>query len=171
MRTSACALLSTDIATEGDACMQRSWNLPSHERFDPPAGCGNINSISSLEATAAHSMRTLQRFVGQCNIVTHIKEATFVGPDDHIVACGSDHGNVFLFDSLTGELLRVLSADQEVANCVQCHPTLPVLATSGLEYVVRFDQTVAAHLLDAAGIEWCSCAHACTELATIAGLM
>jgi WD40 repeat protein len=120
------------------ACMQRSWNVPSHERFSPPAGCGRINSISSLEATAAHSMRTLQRFVGQCNIVTHIKEATFVGPDDHIVACGSDHGNVFLFDSLTGELLRVLYADQEVANCVQCHPSLPVLATSGLEYVVRF---------------------------------
>lgn len=60
-----------------------------------------------------------------------------MGPDDHIVACGSDHGNVFLFDSITGELLRVLSADHEVANCVQCHPTLPVLATSGLEFVVR----------------------------------
>lgn len=117
--------------------MQRSWNLPSHERFVPPLGCHSIGSISSLEATAAHSMRTLQRFVGQCNIMTHIKESTFVGPDDHIVACGSDHGNVFLFDSITGELLRVLSADHEVANCVQCHPTLPVLATSGLEFVVR----------------------------------
>lgn len=111
--------------------------MPSHERFQPPAGCGHIDSISSLEAAAAYSMRTLQRFVGQCNVVTHIKEAAFVGPDDHIVACGSDRGNVFLFDSITGELLRVLAADEEVANCVQCHPTLPVLATSGLEYVVR----------------------------------
>ena len=102
--------------------MQRSWSLRSHKQFDPPAGCGGVTCMGALEATAAHSMRTLQRFVG---------------PEDAIVACGSDHGNVFLFDSVTGELLRVLSADHEVANCVQCHPSLPVLATSGLEFVVR----------------------------------
>jgi WD and tetratricopeptide repeats protein 1 len=82
-------------------------------------------------------MRTLQRYVGHVNIVTYIKEASFMGQDDAIIGCGSDNGKVFLFDSLTGELLRILWADREVANCVHCHPTLPVLATSGLEYVVR----------------------------------
>lgn len=82
-------------------------------------------------------MRTQQRFVGQCNVITDIKEAVFVGHEDAVVACGSDQGRVFLFDSMTGKLLRVLWADREVANCVQCHPTLPVLATSGMEDVVR----------------------------------
>lgn len=82
-------------------------------------------------------MRTEQRFVGQCNVITDIKEATFVGREGAVVACGSDQGRVFLFDSLTGDLLRVLWADREVANCVQCHPQLPVLATSGMEDVVR----------------------------------
>lgn len=33
-------------------------------------------------------------------------------------------------------MVRVLLADDEVANCVQPHPTLPVLATSGIEEVV-----------------------------------
>lgn len=75
--------------------------------------------------------------MGQCNVITDIKEATFVGQEGAVVACGSDQGRVFLFDSLTGDLLRVLWADREVANCVQCHPTLPVLATSGMEDVVR----------------------------------
>lgn len=37
----------------------------------------------------------------------------------------------------SGELVKVLQADEDVCNCVQCHPTLPVLATSGIESVVR----------------------------------
>lgn len=67
---------------------------------------------------------------------TDIKEATYLGQDDSVVACCSDHGQVLLFDAETGELLRILWADMEVANCVQCHPSLPVVATSGLEDVV-----------------------------------
>ena len=31
----------------------------------------------------------------------------------------------------------MLPADEEVANTVQCHPHLPVLATSGIEDIVR----------------------------------
>ena len=33
--------------------------------------------------------------------------------------------------------IRALQADEDVANCVQPHPSLPVLATSGIENVVR----------------------------------
>ena len=34
-------------------------------------------------------------------------------------------------------LCRVLSADEDVANAVQAHPHLPVLATSGIENTVK----------------------------------
>jgi WD40 repeat protein len=36
-----------------------------------------------------------------------------------------------------GTCVRVLAADEDVANCVRCHPTLPVLATSGIDSVVK----------------------------------
>jgi hypothetical protein len=36
-----------------------------------------------------------------------------------------------------GELVQVLQADEDVANCVKPHPSLPLLATSGIESVIR----------------------------------
>lgn len=34
-------------------------------------------------------------------------------------------------------MVQALQADEDVANCVQPHPSLPVLATSGIESVIR----------------------------------
>jgi hypothetical protein len=48
------------------------------------------------------SGRLLQRCVGQCNVQTDIKEAVFLGQDDVLVACGSDDGYVFIYNSHTG---------------------------------------------------------------------
>eukprot|EP00198_Chlamydomonas_reinhardtii_P013232 XP_001702569.1 predicted protein [Chlamydomonas reinhardtii] len=77
------------------------------------------------------------RFVGQSNVQTDIKEVGFIGSDDAVVAAGSDCGRVYLYDAASGAVLRALPADEDVANCVQCHPSLPVIATSGIETVVR----------------------------------
>lgn len=49
---------------------------------------------------------------------------------------GSDCGHVFIYEAKSGRVVRVLDADDDVANCVQAHPVLPVLATSGIESVV-----------------------------------
>lgn len=38
---------------------------------------------------------------------------------------------------VTGEVVRMIQADSDVVNCVQPHPMLPVVATSGIESVVR----------------------------------
>ena len=105
--------------------------------LQPPRAMSHVSSGAELAAALSGTMRTSQRYVGHCNMRTDIKEATYVGQGDAVVACGSDHGQVLLFDADSGELLRILWADTEVANCVQCHPRLPVLATSGLEHVVR----------------------------------
>jgi len=79
----------------------------------------------------------LQRFIGHANIQTDIKEAAFLGSNDDLVACGSDDGRVFIYDASTGECIKLLQADDDIVNCVQPHPTLPVIATSGIEPVVR----------------------------------
>lgn len=64
-----------------------------------------------------------------------IKEATFWG-DDYIMS-GSDCGHIFAWDRKTGKLCMLMEADQHVVNCLQPHPTLPYLATSGIDYDVK----------------------------------
>ncbi|MEW5317745.1 MAG: hypothetical protein WDW38_009020 [Sanguina aurantia] len=89
--------------------------------------------------------RLLQRYLGQVNLQTDIKECVFVGCGDRMVACGSDDGRVYIYDTESGRLVKVLLADEDVVNCVQCHPFLPVLATSGIEKVVRIWAPGADH--------------------------
>lgn len=64
-----------------------------------------------------------------------IKEATFWG--DEFVLSGSDCGHVFVWDRHTARLVMLLEADHHVVNCLQPHPFLPLLATSGIDYDVK----------------------------------
>lgn len=66
---------------------------------------------------------------------TMIKEATFWG-DDYVMS-GSDCGHVFVWDKHTGELAMLLQADHHVVNCLQPHPTMPYLATSGIDHDIK----------------------------------
>ena len=102
----------------------------------PPPGAKPATA-PSLWAALPGGARLLQRFVAHRNEQTDIKEAVFLGPDDALVACGSDDGRVFIYDAATGQCLRALQADEDVANCVRPHPWLPVLATSGIESTVK----------------------------------
>jgi len=64
-----------------------------------------------------------------------IKEANFWGND--FVMSGSDCGHVFVWERETARLCMLLEADQHVVNCLQPHPYLPMLATSGIDYDVK----------------------------------
>ena len=77
------------------------------------------------------------RFCGHCNTHTDIKEANFLGERGEYVAAGSDDGNVFIWEKASGNLIRILHGDDSIVNCVQWHPTGPLLASSGIESVVR----------------------------------
>lgn len=51
-----------------------------------------------------------------------------------MVVSGSDCGNIFIWETSTGKLTKVLKADSKGAvNCLSSHPDLPILASSGLE--------------------------------------
>eukprot|EP00607_Mallomonas_marina_P007272 CAMPEP_0182418428 /NCGR_PEP_ID=MMETSP1167-20130531/2867_1 /TAXON_ID=2988 /ORGANISM="Mallomonas Sp, Strain CCMP3275" /LENGTH=859 /DNA_ID=CAMNT_0024592637 /DNA_START=63 /DNA_END=2642 /DNA_ORIENTATION=- len=78
-----------------------------------------------------------RRYVGAANIWTDIKEAVFVGGNGETIAAASDCGSVFLWDTHTAEFRSRFLADSEGLNCIQAHPSLPLLATSGLDDVVR----------------------------------
>lgn len=75
------------------------------------------------------------KYTGHRNARTMIKEAGFWG--NNYVMSGSDCGHVFIWDRKTGELVMLLQADQHVVNCIQPHPTLPYLATSGIDYDIK----------------------------------
>ncbi|GIY31284.1 WD and tetratricopeptide repeats protein 1 [Caerostris extrusa] len=67
------------------------------------------------------------RFCGHCNTTTDIKEANFL----------EDDGSIFIWDRKTTNIVRVLRGDESIVNCLQPHPSSCLLATSGIDPVVR----------------------------------
>ena len=61
----------------------------------------------------------------------------FIGDRGNYVAAGSDDGNIFIWEKQSGNLVRVLRGDSSIVNCIQWHPGLTIMATSGIENVVR----------------------------------
>lgn len=96
---------------------------------------------SQLDVASPRAM--IQRYAGACNVQTDIKEACFLGDNGDYIAAGSDDGRLFVWERESGRLVRAvpavtaLATDDKVLNCVQPHPSLPILATSGLDNVVR----------------------------------
>ncbi|KMZ63696.1 hypothetical protein ZOSMA_3G01800 [Zostera marina] len=84
-----------------------------------------------------------QRYIGHCNIGTDIKQASFLGQQGRFVASGSDDGRWFIWEKKTGRLIKVLSGDDAVVNCVQCHPSECVVATSGIDSTIKIWTPVA----------------------------
>lgn len=103
---------------------------------------GNKNGHSSsgehhLGQVQCISCDFTRRFTGHCNAHTDIKEANFLGAHGNYIAAGSDDGNIFVWDKETSNLVLVLNGDDSIVNCIQWHPYQPLLATSGIENVVR----------------------------------
>uniref|UniRef100_A0A5S6QLK2 WD_REPEATS_REGION domain-containing protein n=1 Tax=Trichuris muris TaxID=70415 RepID=A0A5S6QLK2_TRIMR len=74
-------------------------------------------------------------FAGHRNCRTRCKEANFWGR--RYVISGSDCGRIFIWDKSTGSIVAVHEGDQHVVNCVQPHPYMPILATSGIDHNVK----------------------------------
>ncbi|KAF5296165.1 hypothetical protein FQA39_LY12619 [Lamprigera yunnana] len=104
----------------------------------------------------AYEPQMKMKYLGHRNARTMIKEATFWG--NNYVMSGSDCGHIFIWDRKTANLKMLLQADHHVVNCLQPHPTLPILATSGIDHDVKlwapvsdepyFDRKMAEDLMD-----------------------
>ena len=60
----------------------------------------------------------------------------FFSNGQYIVA-GSDDGSFFIWEKSTTNIVRVLRGDDSIVNCLQPHPSVCLLATSGIDPVVR----------------------------------
>lgn len=77
------------------------------------------------------------RFCGHCNTTTDIKEANFFGAEGEYIVAGSDDGSFFVWEKVSTNLSRILKGDDSIVNCLQPHPSVCLLATSGIDPVVR----------------------------------
>ncbi|XP_025414253.1 DDB1- and CUL4-associated factor 6-like [Sipha flava] len=90
--------------------------------------CPGFNDFVPLQPVKA-------QYKGHRNSRTLIKEASFWGND--FIISGSDCGHVFIWDRYTCEIVMLLRGDNHVVNCIQPHPSLPLLATSGVDHDVK----------------------------------
>ncbi|XP_075975087.1 WD and tetratricopeptide repeats 1 [Anticarsia gemmatalis] len=122
--------------------LQKDINVALENMETQPDEATGDNEDSQATSHLERQLRTSaldysQRFLGHCNTTTDIKEANFLGPDASYVAAGSDDGSMFIWCRKSGNIVRCLRADDSILNCIQSHPSTFLLATSGIETVVR----------------------------------
>ena len=68
-----------------------------------------------------------------------------MGQNGAYVAAGSDDGNVFIWEKKSSKLVRILKGDSQIVNCIQWNPCRSLMATSGIEHIVRLWQPKGLH--------------------------
>jgi WD repeat-containing protein 42A len=99
----------------------------------------NDEDIYLFDCTKPEPITTafLHRYTGHRNNAT-VKGVNFYGPKSEYVVSGSDCGHVFLWDRQSEAIVNYFHADEGgVINVLEPHPSLPVLATSGLDHDVK----------------------------------
>ncbi|KAK8699966.1 hypothetical protein V6N13_018373 [Hibiscus sabdariffa] len=105
---------------------------------------GLNHSTVSASAVDANDKAIPQVYKGHRNLET-VKGVSFFGPRSEYVASGSDCGRIFIWKKKSGELVRVMEADKHVVNCIESHPHITVLASSGIESDIKIWTPKALH--------------------------
>ncbi|KAJ8438304.1 hypothetical protein Cgig2_018784 [Carnegiea gigantea] len=77
-----------------------------------------------------------QVYSGHRNSQT-IKGVNFFGPNDEYVVSGSDCGHIFIWKKKDAKLVRLMVGDRHIVNQLEQHPSIPVLATCGIEKTAK----------------------------------
>ncbi|XP_075228255.1 WD and tetratricopeptide repeats protein 1-like isoform X2 [Lycorma delicatula] len=126
--------------------LDKDINAPPTPPPNPPpnfeAQFGSNKSERSLKSYEEWSWRDMacdyeKRFYGHCNTTTDIKEANFFGSNGQYIMAGSDDGSIYFWDRSSTNNVRILRGDNSIVNCLQPHPSCCLLATSGIDPVVR----------------------------------
>lgn len=125
------AAISTKTETESEDGGSESSSTSSSRRNKKQP----ISKQEEAWRTLAYDYES--RFCGHCNTTTDIKEANFFGSQGQYIVAGSDDGSFFIWDRRSSNIIRVLRGDESIVNCLQPHPSYCLLATSGIDPVVR----------------------------------
>uniref|UniRef100_A0A8C5MPW6 DDB1- and CUL4-associated factor 8 n=1 Tax=Leptobrachium leishanense TaxID=445787 RepID=A0A8C5MPW6_9ANUR len=97
----------------------------------------NDEDIYLFNSTHSDGAEYIKRYKGHRNNAT-VKGVNFYGPNSEFVVSGSDCGHIFLWEKSSCQIVQFMDGDKGgVVNCLEPHPHLPVLATSGLDYDVK----------------------------------
>lgn len=100
----------------------------------------SITVAEQLQRECQRSMAAFdfsKRFCGHCNLNTDIKEANFFGQDGEFIVAGSDDGAFYIWSKETTNIVKAVYGDLQTLNCLQPHPSICMLATSGVEPAVK----------------------------------
>ncbi|KAK9508138.1 hypothetical protein O3M35_007866 [Rhynocoris fuscipes] len=100
-------------------------------------GSYNDDDIYLFDAKAPSNSPSIHKYEGHRNSQT-VKGVNFFGPRSEFVISGSDCGHIYLWDKNTESIVQWMRGDEDgVINCLEPHPWIPVLATSGLDSDVK----------------------------------
>lgn len=97
----------------------------------------NDEDIYLFDCSHSDGAQYSRRYKGHRNNAT-VKGVNFYGPKSEFVVSGSDCGHIFLWEKSSCQIVQFMEGDKGgVVNCLEPHPHLPVLATSGLDHDVK----------------------------------
>ncbi|XP_058877587.1 DDB1- and CUL4-associated factor 8-like [Acipenser ruthenus] len=97
----------------------------------------NDEDIYLFDTSHSDGAQYMKHYKGHRNNAT-VKGVNFYGPRDEFVVSGSDCGHIYLWEKNSARIVQFMEGDKGgVVNCLEPHPHLPVLATSGLDHDVK----------------------------------
>ena len=127
--------------TEGDTERMEGEQAADRDSPEAPTCKRKKSDVSEIEKEEMKCRLAASdyylRFCGHCNTTTDIKEANFFGCEGQYIVAGSDDGNFFCWDRNTTNIVKVMRGDEQIVNCLQSHPSIGLLATSGIDPVVK----------------------------------
>lgn len=107
--------------------------MSTYSTAAPEIVCINIPVIGAIFDTSLS--QSISAFVPiYCRNNRTIKGVNFYGPRSEFVVSGSENpGHVFFWEKETEAIVQMIVADSGgVVNCLEPHPSVPIIATSGL---------------------------------------
>ncbi|XP_045146724.1 DDB1- and CUL4-associated factor 8-like [Echinops telfairi] len=113
----------------------------------------NDDDIYLFNSSDEEGAQYVKRYKGHRNNAT-VKGVNFYGPRSEFIMSGSDCGHIFFWEKSSCEIVQLLEADSEgPVNCLDPHPYLPVLASSGLDHEVKVWAPTGAGPSDLRGLK------------------
>ncbi|XP_077415485.1 DDB1- and CUL4-associated factor 8 isoform X2 [Vanacampus margaritifer] len=97
----------------------------------------NDEDIYLFDSNHSDGADYCRRYKGHRNNAT-VKGVNFYGPCSEFVVSGSDCGHIYLWDKHSARIVQFMEGDRGgVVNCLEPHPHLPGMATSGLDHDIK----------------------------------
>ncbi|XP_044767555.1 DDB1- and CUL4-associated factor 8-like [Neomonachus schauinslandi] len=113
----------------------------------------NDEDIYLFNSSDGDGAQYVKRYKGHRNNAT-IKGVNFYGPRSEFVVSGSDCGHIFLWEKSSRQIVQFMEGDKGgTINCLEPHPYLPVLATSGLDHDAKIWAPIAKATTELSGLK------------------